>query len=135
MAWAKDVWKASRSTNLSELEEVRHMSAKACITAVIIILVLPLALLQGCGDSSSQSDPATSGQGLRLTLSSANDVTALLANGGSSVQLHMQVTTQRGEALGNIPVVFSTTAGTLSAVTHTNVVNNARPSGVSTLQT
>ena len=111
------------------------MSAKACITAVIIILVLPLALLQGCGDSSSQSDPATSGQGLRLTLSSANDVTALLANGGSSVQLHMQVTTQRGEALGNIPVVFSTTAGTLSAVTHANVVNNARPSGVSIFQT
>src|SRR5687768_2210673 len=51
------------------------------------------------------------------------------------LQLHMQVTTQRGQALGNIPVVFSTMAGTLSAVTHTNVVNNAHLPGVSTHQT
>ncbi len=101
------------------------MSANVRIATVIILLVLPLALLQGCGSSSSDTSSPTTGQSLNLAISTSNNVTVLLANGTSSAQIQMQVTTQGGQAMANVPVIFSTTAGTLSAVTGTNVVNSA----------
>jgi hypothetical protein len=109
------------------------MSAKVRITTVIVLLVLPLALLQGCGGSSGGSDSLES-QSLNLEMSSTNNVSVLLADSTSSVQIQMAVMTQDGGPITNTPVTFSTTAGTLSAVPGTNVMNHAQVTGVHTRQ-
>jgi ethanolamine utilization microcompartment shell protein EutS len=111
------------------------MSVKVRITTVMALLVLPLALLQGCGGSSNDSASSTVGQSLNLEMSSSNGVAVLLADGVSSVPLQMQVSTQSGQALANTPVTFSTTAGTLSAIPGTNVIKNAQGASAAPRQT
>ena len=105
------------------------MSAKVRLTTVIILLLLPLALLQGCGssssDTSSSSGSTTGSSGLNLDLSAVNNVLILLADGVSNVQLQMRVTTSGGQPVTNTPVTFKTTAGTLSAIPGTNVISQA----------
>jgi len=81
------------------------------------VLCLSLGLLQsGCGTSGGgkAETPASSGDALHLTLSTTSGSTAVVADGRSSVPIRIQVTNGSGAGMSGVPVVFATTAGTLS---------------------
>jgi hypothetical protein len=110
------------------------MLVKVRITTVLLLILLPMAFLPGCGGNSS-NDSASGGQSLNLSLTTTNGGTTLIADGNSSTQLQMSVTNQDGQPVVNKPVVFSTNAGALFPVSGTNVISTNAASHATTRQT
>src|SRR5262245_14210829 len=86
-------------------------------TVVFLVLCLGLFVLQsGCstsGGGETQTSPGNS-NALHLALTSPSGVTAVPADGHSSIPLRMQVTNASGAGVSGLPVTFATTAGVLS---------------------
>lgn len=86
-----------------------------------ILLCLALGLLalgSGCSNSGGSSEPASSGAGSNtptLTLSTPSGFTALVADGQSTIPIRFVATNQAKVGMANVPVTFSTTAGSLAS--------------------
>ena len=111
------------------------MLAKVRITTVLLLTLLPVAFLPGCGGNSSNVDSAGGGQSLNLSLTTPDGTTALIADGNSSTQIQMTVTNQDGQPLVNKSVRFSTDAGALFPVSGTNVISTSAAPRAATRQT
>ena len=99
-------------------EKGRCMPAKTCVvqTVFLILCVSLLALQSGCSSSGGGADAPASNPAaeLRLDLSTPSGSTAVVADGGSTVPIRIQVTNGLGVGLSGMAVTFATTAGTLS---------------------
>ncbi|ETW94272.1 MAG: hypothetical protein ETSY2_50030, partial [Candidatus Entotheonella gemina] len=83
---------------------------------------VPIAFLQGCGSNSGGDSAApSSGANLNLSLRSTTGANTLTADGISSLDIEVSATHQDdGRPIANLEIMFSTTAGVLSAGTTTN---------------
>jgi protocatechuate 3,4-dioxygenase beta subunit len=85
-----------------------------------IILLMPFfiaLLLQGCSVSEEAGTPAGTSTSPRLSLTTSTGSTTLVADGTSSVPIRLTATDSSGRGIPNTMVVFTTTAGSLSAST------------------
>uniref|UniRef100_UPI001C4E1B7C hypothetical protein n=1 Tax=Candidatus Entotheonella palauensis TaxID=93172 RepID=UPI001C4E1B7C len=102
--------------------EVTHMPATVRMTMVFLLALVPIAFLQGCGSNSGgDSAVSNSGANLNLTLRSTTGANTLTADGTSSLDIEVSAASQDdGRPIANLEILFSTTAGVLSAGVPTN---------------
>jgi hypothetical protein len=86
------------------------------VRTVFLVLCLSMLTLQhGCSNSGSgQAEaPASNANAVRLALSTTSGVTAVVADGRSTLPLRLQVTNGSGAGRSGVPATFATTAGEL----------------------
>ncbi|ETW93893.1 MAG: hypothetical protein ETSY1_37245 [Candidatus Entotheonella factor] len=98
------------------------MPATVRMTMVFLLALVPIAFLQGCGSNSGgDSAVSNSGANLNLTLRSTTGANTLTADGTSSLDIEVSAASQDdGRPIANLEILFSTTAGVLSAGVPTN---------------
>jgi hypothetical protein len=96
-------------------EVQRHMRVKVCLAIIPLFFSLVAFYLQGCSVSEDTETPSGVSASPRLSLVTEDGTTSLVADGASSVPVQLTVTNASGQGMANAEVVFTTTAGTLSA--------------------
>lgn len=100
------------------------MLVKVHVKPLLLVLFLAAFSVQGCtvSEQSGTGGGSSTTSSIRLSLSTTNGSSTLIADGTSTLPVQITVANSAGQGLANTVVTFATTAGTLAVASGTTAV-------------